>query len=883
MKKNFLLAGLALGVTTFNAQAQCTISDQSVSAGSTQVCSGGSTTIGTGSSESGVLYYLRNDADNSIISGPTIGNGSGLTFNTGVIPATTTYNVYAERTGALSFDGVDDVVSFGTTMANLPALENYTFEAWVYYVSGTLDISYKFHHHQVSINTSRGIYFNWGNNVSCLWQSGGINVAPGAVPANQWCHVAVVEEYGSGLTFYVNGNPVAFIGGFYNLHSPCNNDRLIRSTGAGNRIDEVRHWTTNRSQTEIQNNMNVCLTGSEAGLHSYYKFNEGSGTTINDATPNARHGVAQNIAASAWTSGSPVCPACTHEMTTTPTVEVNDADVDVSGNAIGIANGDVTPDVADDTDFGNVAVSATHTFTIDNSGSNMALNISSATLSGANAVNFTLLGMPSTVAAGGTATFDVQFTPNSIGMYTATVTLNSNDCDEAVFAFNVQGNGTCNSLGLNLLQANVSCNGSCDGTATIVPTAGAAPYTYLWSSNANNQTTATATGLCLGVYAVTVADAAGCQSVRRFINIFQPSLINANAAVVSSSCSNNGAISLAPTGGAGGYTFMWSNGANTNNITNLSQGNYTVTITDAVGCSVVKTIYVNGSCFSANISGTNIGTCTLSCTGEATANVTGGTQPYSYAWSNGSNTATTTGLCKGTYKVTVTDANGATTTATVTISWQAMKVNYTSTPSCGNACDGTATVTVVGTAGLAPYTYAWNTNTGYQTTQTATGLCNTAYNCTVTSANGCVVVRKFINVGNTTSCGGTPLVYEGGNTDTAADVLLQEETSNSHSTSGNSNQDINNTLRANDFAAVELFEVFPNPNNGQFTIQIQLADNADATLRIHDVLGRTVYQQTLQGSHFSLPIDGDMWTNGAYFVQLISTNGQTTRKVMIQQ
>jgi hypothetical protein len=126
------------------------------------------------------------------------------------------------------------------------------------------------------------------------------------------------------------------------------------------------------------------------------------------------------------------------------------AEIVVSGNGSGIANGDSTPGTADHTDFDGTPVSngsVTRTFTLANSGS-VDLNLTGAspnlvTLGGANAADFTVTAQPATPVAanGGTTTFQVTFDPSSIGTRTATVSIASDDSTDNPFTFVIQGTG----------------------------------------------------------------------------------------------------------------------------------------------------------------------------------------------------------------------------------------------------------------------------------------------------------------------------------------------------------------------------------------------------------------------------------------------------------
>lgn len=142
-------------------------------------------------------------------------------------------------------------------------------------------------------------------------------------------------------------------------------------------------------------------------------------------------------------------------------------------------------------------------------------------------------------------------------------------------------------LTLTTSQTNVSCNGGGNGTATVVTASGGTwPYTYSWAPGGG--TNASAAGLIAGAYTVTVTDSTagtpltGTQS----ITITQPTRINASAATTGASANGGtqGTASVTPTGGAGGYTYLWSTGATTSQVTGLSAGKYSVTITDANSC-----------------------------------------------------------------------------------------------------------------------------------------------------------------------------------------------------------------------------------------------------------------------------------------------------------
>ncbi len=139
-------------------------------------------------------------------------------------------------------------------------------------------------------------------------------------------------------------------------------------------------------------------------------------------------------------------------LNNTATTQSPAPEINVTGNAVTIVDGDNTPTTADHTDFGSVGLgsSFTRTFTIQNTGT-ATLNISGSTpfvaISGTNAADFAVTTPPSnTIAAGGSTTFVVTFTPTVLGARNATITINNDDADEAVYNFDIAGTATTSAL-----------------------------------------------------------------------------------------------------------------------------------------------------------------------------------------------------------------------------------------------------------------------------------------------------------------------------------------------------------------------------------------------------------------------------------------------------
>lgn len=295
-----------------------------------------------------------------------------------------------------------------------------------------------------------------------------------------------------------------------------------------------------------------------------------------------------------------------------------------------------------------------------------------------------------------------------------------------------------------LLLPNASATGETalganNGTATANPTGGTAGYTYLWSNNATSQSIA---NLAPGSYTVSVTDSRGCSAVQTVtVNAFGCSLM-ASASFTNVTCNgaNNGTATVTLSGAANPVSYAWSNGATTQSVSNLSPGSYQVSIVDGNNCPAVLNVSISEPpVLSANASATAV-TANGANDGTATANPTGGTPNYTYAWSNGGTTQTIAGLSPGNYTVVVTDSKGCTSQQSVTVSAFncALSASISSANVlCFGGAEGQATIAVNG--GLLPYTYLWSNGA---TTQTATNLTAGTFTATATDAAGCVVAQS---------------------------------------------------------------------------------------------------------------------------------------------
>lgn len=286
----------------------------------------------------------------------------------------------------------------------------------------------------------------------------------------------------------------------------------------------------------------------------------------------------------------------------------------------------------------------------------------------------------------------------------------------------------------NVIDA--SCNSGSNGIANVTVVMGVSPYTFLWSANANSQTTQTANGLSAGTYTVTVTDANGCAG-NFTATITQPPAYSTSITITNVNCygSSNGSANLTVSGATPSYTYSWSNGATTQDITSIMAGTYSVIVTDSKGCTTVAGATITQPpLLNPNFSVTDV-TCNGLCNGTANVNPSGGTPPYIYSWQTVpvQTSQTATGLCPGNYNITITDNNGCVNVPGVTVSQPntlVVTISVTNA-SCANN-DGSLTANVSG--GTTPYTFSWSHGSSGQTVNT---LAPGNYSVTVTDANGC--------------------------------------------------------------------------------------------------------------------------------------------------
>ncbi|MFH6604504.1 SpaA isopeptide-forming pilin-related protein [Maribacter algicola] len=275
--------------------------------------------------------------------------------------------------------------------------------------------------------------------------------------------------------------------------------------------------------------------------------------------------------------------------------------------------------------------------------------------------------------------------------------------------------------------------------------AGAGFASYLWSPG--GQTTRTITAL-EGSYSVTVSNELGCEATSEAFIVTNNEPLTCSIEqdrLATNHLTLDGVATVYPKGGAAEYTYLWDNGENTQTATTLTYGMHTVTVTDSNGCEttcqidIAKELY----CWTNLIQNVSI---RGGSDGVASVKGNGGYRPYSFKWQDGSTEEVNKSLSAGTHYVTITDATGATSQCSVTISEPGegscndfiCSVEQEELATNHLTEDGVATVNLEGGSG--PFTFLWDNG---EITQTATTLTYGLHSVTVTDINGCEAVGQI--------------------------------------------------------------------------------------------------------------------------------------------
>ncbi|MAT55264.1 MAG: hypothetical protein CMN32_12355 [Saprospirales bacterium] len=283
----------------------------------------------------------------------------------------------------------------------------------------------------------------------------------------------------------------------------------------------------------------------------------------------------------------------------------------------------------------------------------------------------------------------------------------------------------------------ISCNGAADGHIGIEIQSGLAPFAILWNTG---ETTPQLNGLSGGVYQVTVTDIAGCEATESY-QIQEPAPLQTTINSDAGTCDADAQIEAIAIGGTPPYNYQWSTGENGPVITSSVGGDFTVTVTDAHGCSVTQSTYLPDiPGIQLDIFGTGT-SCFGKNDGTIVALASAGTPPFQYSWSTGASGNGIGNLPAGDFSVTVTDLLGCTQSATYTITEGPALAITLVAPEYSCVGDPVNATVIAPANAVHPLIFQWSDG---QITQMATGLDAGAYSVTMTDALGCKAIDSVL-------------------------------------------------------------------------------------------------------------------------------------------
>lgn len=478
-----------------------------------------------------------------------------------------------------------------------------------------------------------------------------------------------------------------------------------------------------------------------------------------------------------------------------------------------------------------------------------------------------------------------------------------------------------------------NCGGAI-GTAEVVMSGDTAPYTYLWNTGA---TTQKIENLPYGEYTVIVKDKNNC-IVEGSTIIQEPDpIVVERFETIPGTCDEpNGAAKVIMSGATGPYTYEWSTGAVTQEITNVRAGKYFVVVTDSNYCTTTGKVIIE------EISGIEIDVishvdplCATSKDGSITVLPKGGTEPYTYMWTKKgtseviATSADIRGLPSGTYVVEINDAIGCTKVYEETLI--APEVVEVVLGNDLSICRGQSVVFDI-TIDDPNATYSWVSDTGYSSnTPTVELIDSGTYTATVTTGIGCIGTDEVVitvsdnpidadflystysfsdqqvEVINTSNPIGERIewvVSEGANIveETKEKIILSFEESDipktyyTTLTSYNKNEECSISLTkpiiiepgqgfSEDFGNekfIEEFLIFPNASNGDFSIKVNLTEPSDIRVKIMNLISTIIDQQEAKGADDYEFKHSLSMAPGIYLVVLETSHGSETRKLVVE-
>lgn len=392
-----------------------------------------------------------------------------------------------------------------------------------------------------------------------------------------------------------------------------------------------------------------------------------------------------------------------------------------------------------------------------------------------------------------------------------------------------------------IIKQDIICGGDSSGFIQISLTGNNGPYAYNWS---NGQNIPNIANLPAGNYFLSVTDQQGCVTTFDPVSITENPPLEITDTLVDVSCFGlpDGSILTGASGGVGMLSYLWDTGDMSSSVSGLMAGNYTLTVTDSLGCSITETYQITepGELLTS-VAGIQPATCSDWADGIIDLNITGGTEPIAIVWNHGDTSEDPTGLAPGFYYATLTDSNGCTATTDsieVDVAFTDPMAGFGFTISGGQAGFSDSSIMA--------QTYLWDfgdsSATSTQASPTHTYASNGVYTVTLIVSNPC------------------------GSDTTTREIMME-------------------TVSLDELAGDFFVELFPNPTEGAFTLKITPKTSAEIDLVLSDITGAIIWQKSpgLISSSVNLQFGfPEGAAKGLYFLRMISGEKVFVSRIMLE-
>ncbi len=501
----------------------------------------------------------------------------------------------------------------------------------------------------------------------------------------------------------------------------------------------------------------------------------------------------------------------------------------------------------------------------------------------------------------------------SIGSYEVTVS-DAHTC-ESTDSFNI--NYAASPLTVLMSPNHLTCYQSGNGSINVNITGGLNDtLSFQWSNGAATQNLE---NLVAGIYELTVSQNSYQCVAAQQIELLEPAFINIQESIINDSCfAAPGGVDVSIIGGTPPYTYNWSTGDTSSNISNLASGNYVLTITDANNCTAQEEYLINLPItpFSLELIPENISCFGLS-NGSVNTIISGGfTDTIVYNWSDGQSTETINGLTPGSYQLTITQLNNQcelVATADITMPDELVPNENINDVLCNGGNSGFITINPSG--GTPPYSYSWNNGS---TDSIASNLGAYNYVVSIIDANVCIESFTF-SVGQPNPFTVSPIITHNSNLTNpngSIDIstmggtqplsylwstgsTLPDATYLASGTYGLTITDNNGCVWEDEFVIQDLTQIHwlessssefnleqnqPNPFGSSTNLRIQLPRESSINLSIYNLLGEEVFEiysgTKGKGSHH-FKFNRNTLPAGTYFIKLSSQEGKLSKKMTI--